>query len=77
MSKTTHLQGIGSVPAIPARDLKPGDVVRWNYGYTSDVLKVTPSKTGKTVDVLLHSHDSGKVSSRKLGADRLVAVSAQ
>lgn len=77
MSKTTHLQGIGDVPAILARELKTGDVVRWNYGYMSDVLKVTPSKTGKTVNVLLRSHESGNVSTRKLGADRLVAVSAQ
>jgi len=72
--KTVHLQGIGSKPAKAVKELHIGDKVMWNYGYTSTVLDLMPSKTGKTIVAVLKSDDSGTVGNRKLGADRLVAI---
>lgn len=76
MEKSIHLQGIGSKPAKAVRDLNPfgGDTILWNYGYKSQVMRLIPSKSGKTYSATLLSLDSGKVSIRKLGADTLVAV---
>jgi len=74
MSKTTHLQGIGSVPAKAAADLQRGDIIRWNYGYTSTVLDLIPSASGKTITAVLLENESGKTVQRKLGAARLVGT---
>ena len=72
----THLQGVGLVPAkaVKELDVYGGDIIMWNYGYKSLVLRLIPSKTGKTFSATLQSLDTGKVSIRKLSADRLVAV---
>jgi len=74
--KTVHLQGIGSRPAKAVKDLNQygGDVIIWNYGYKSIVLRLIPSDSGKTFSATLKSLDSGKVTTRRLGANRLVAV---
>ena len=74
MNRTTHLQGIGSVPAKAAMDLVQGDVIRWNYGYTSTVLDLIPSASGKTITAVLLENQSGKTVQRKLGSSRLVGV---
>ena len=75
MSNTVKLQGIhGQQPAIPTKELKVGDFVIWNYGYKSEVVEIIPSKTGKTITFMLKSLESGNVSARKMGADRLVVV---
>ena len=74
MNKYAHLQGIGIRPAKAAKELKKGDTVMWNYGYTSTVLLVNPSASGKTITVCLESCDYGTISERRLGADRLVAL---
>ena len=71
-----HLQGIGSVPAKAVKDLNVygGDIIMWNYGYKSLVLRLIPSKTGKTFSATLKSLETGKVLTRKLSAERLVAI---
>lgn len=75
MANTVKLQGIhGQQPAIPAKDLKVGDFIIWNFGYKSEVLEIIPSKTGKTITFMLKSLESGNINPRKMGADRLVAV---
>lgn len=75
ITKTLKLQGIyGQQPAKPVKDLKPGDVICWNYGYTSVVLDLLPSKTGKTITAMLRESESGNIVSRKMGAERLVAI---
>lgn len=72
---TMKLQGVsGWIKAKPAGELKPGDVIMWNYGYTSTVLAVAPSKTGKTVTVETADDKSGNHYTRKMTASRLVAV---
>lgn len=75
MANTVKLQGIyGHKEGTAVKDLKVGDVITWNYGYKSDVVELLLSKTGKTITVMLKSHESGNISPRKMGANRLVVV---
>lgn len=75
MERTIQLQGVyGQKAAKPVKDLKPGDVITWNYGYTSTVIDLIPSKTGKTITAILQSGESGNILPRKMGAERLVAI---
>lgn len=50
------------------------DVIVWNYGYTSTVVDLIPSKTGKTITCMLKSNQDGVIRERKMGAERLVAI---
>ncbi len=76
--KTIRLQSIGKKNAIPAKELKVGDVMIWNFGGREKITKITPSKTGKsiTVNIKYNSFLSGKEvnSKRRLKADTLVAT---
>lgn len=75
MANTVKLQGIyGAKEGTPTKDLKVGDVLIWNYGYKSEVVEILPSKTGKTITFMMKSLESGKITPRKMGADRLVVV---
>ena len=75
MTNTVKLQGIyGTKEGTPTKNLKVGDVLIWNYGYKSEVVEIIPSKTGKTITFMMKSIESGKISPRKMGADRLVVV---
>lgn len=69
-----RLQGTGWHNAKPVRQLKIGNIIEWNFGYTSEVLNLTPTKTGKQITVTTRSCDTGNVHQRRMGADRLVAV---
>lgn len=69
---TVKLQGVyNAQPAKAVKDLKIGDIITWNYGYKSEVVELIPSKSGKTVTVMLKSHETGKINPRKM---RAVAV---
>lgn len=73
--KTIKLQGIHTPQkAIPAAELKPGMVTVWNYGYTSTVKSIEPTKSGKSVKCVIISDESGNEHARTMRADRLVAV---
>ena len=49
---TVKLQGIyNKQEAKAVKELKTGDVIMWNYGYTSTVVDLIPSKTGRQVIV--------------------------
>jgi hypothetical protein len=39
-SQTIHLQAVGRVPAVPAKDLKPGDQLMYNYGRVYQIVKI-------------------------------------
>lgn len=72
---TVKLQGIhGEKDGTQAKNLKIGDVIIWNYGYKSEVMEILPSKTGKTITFMLKSFESGNITHRKMGAERLVVV---
>lgn len=62
------------MPAIEAKDLKPGMTTVWNGGFTSEVLEVEPSKSGKTLKVKIRSNSSDYVGTRTFKANRLVAI---
>lgn len=69
----THLQGLGKHIALPAKELRPGMTLVWNFGYTSVLKAAEPSKTGKTI-MLTTKGEDGKLYTRKFGAKTLVAV---
>ena len=70
-NKTIHLQSYGLAPAKPAIDFKVGDVMLWNFGYTSVVTEIT-NETEKMITYKLTS-PSGYVGERKFLKTRLVA----
>ena len=74
--KYTHLQVIGRHEAIPAKELKPGMTLVWNFGYTSSLKAVKLSKTGKTV-TLTTGGSSGEEYVRKFGVNTLIAVQTE
>lgn len=70
----TSLQSVGEVDARKVSNLKPGDILMWNFGSTSQVVKVEPSKTGKTFNVITKSSTSGETYERKMSANTLVGI---
>lgn len=66
-----NLIGVGDVPAIPAKDVKPGMVLMYNYGYTYEV--VSADRKGKSVYFVIRSKD-GSLYKRRKGADTLTAL---
>ena len=74
-SSLVKLQGVPyHLPGRKACELKPGTTVMWNGGYTSAVVKVMPSATGKTCTVTFHDYSTGKDFDRRTTPDRLFAV---
>lgn len=70
-----RLQGIyNELPAKAVKDLKIGDIITWNFGYKSQVVDLTPTKSGKSYNVSLKSLQDGIVRDRQMRATRLVAV---
>lgn len=73
--QTVKLQGIpGERVGTPVKNLKKGDVIIWNFGYTSQVVDIIPTKTGKQITVMLKSLETGNVLPRRMGATRLVVI---
>lgn len=69
------LQGVyGHHKGTPAKELKIGDVLVWNYGETSEVVGMKPSKTGKTIVFQMKSTQDGEVRDRRMNAETLVVV---
>ena len=72
---TLKLQGIyGQQKAKAVKELKHGDIITWNYGYKSEVIDITASKTGKTFTIKLKSLETGNINDRKMSATRLVVA---
>ena len=67
----TNLQGIGSVNAKPAGEIKLNDKLMWNYGATSIVIAIV--KETKSQIVIEEQYESGTYQ-RRLGKNRLVAI---
>lgn len=72
--ENVHLQGIGNKDARQAKELNIGDVIMWNYGYKSEVVGMTPSKTGKTINFALRSLEDNIVRNRKVKATTLLVA---
>ena len=82
-SGTVKLQGVpGYNHGKAVKDLQPGDVIMWNGGFTSNVVELKPTKSGKMIDVILTdnpnryfpTYKDGKPYPRRMGANRLVAM---
>ena len=72
----TWLQGVGWTYGKPAKDLKVGDIMVWNYGYTSEVAEII-KETPRTIiiDEQYSDYDGSiKHGQRKFKKDRIVAV---
>ena len=68
---TIKLQGIGSVTAKPAQDLKVGDITVWNFGSHAKVLSIV-KETAKFITFQIE--ESTGVYTRRLRKARLVGV---
>ena len=69
---TIQLINVGRVAAKPAGELQVGDVLRWNFGYTSTVTSITPR--GKTQIIVGCSDTRDGYHARTMSKTRLVAV---
>ena len=72
--KYIQLQNVGKVPAISVSELKLGTRLMWNYGYTDVVIGMEPTKSGKSIKLLLRSDSDGITRKRMMRADSLVAL---
>lgn len=65
------LQGVGMVNAIAASEIEVGDILMWNYGYTSTVKAIR--RTAKSV-VIVTVGDNGREYERRRHNDSEVCV---
>jgi len=66
------LQFHGWQKGKPAGEIKPGDILMWNYGHTSEVLSIV-KETAKTITIT-NKCDSGYISDVRFNKTRLVAI---
>ena len=69
-----HLQGVGDKLAKKVCELKIGDVIMWNWGYTSTVVDLIPNKSGKSIKCVLKSSHDGIIRDRLMRSETLVAI---
>ena len=67
----THLQGIGTVNAKPAKDFAPGEMMAWDGGDTSTVVAI---RQVSACFVEITARSNGKTFVRKIKNDRLIAI---
>ena len=70
--RTIHLQGIGEKPAIPAKELKIGDVTIWNYGFTETIIGIL-KQTTKSIVFQIKSNNTDYIGQRRIYKNTLVA----
>lgn len=71
-----RLQGLGLVNGKPAIDFVPGDVMVWNYGYTSTVRRVLKTTAKQvTFEIEYKIGEKTEISSRTLKKTRIVGMS--
>jgi len=71
---TIHLQGLGEVPAIPARDLKPGMLVSWNQSWQEYRIVSVAEASPRFLEVVEERIADGHRYARRMAKDRLVAA---
>ncbi|MFF1680719.1 hypothetical protein ACFVYG_32365 [Streptomyces sp. NPDC058256] len=69
---TIHLQGIGRVPAAPARELKVGDQLMYNHGGVYQITKIEDASP-KFFRIYEVSAETGDEYNSRVKKDRLVA----
>ena len=70
--KTIQLIGYGKAEAQPAKNIKVGDTLVWNYGQTEKVDSM--QKETKTQIVINVLSESGKIYTRRMSKERLVCI---
>lgn len=70
-NQTIQLQSVGKVPAVPASELKAGDVRMYNFGSTGLVVKVI-EKTSKTLQLIMF--EGGKYYVSDIRKETLVSI---
>ena len=69
-----HLQMIGQVPAKPASEVKPGDILSWNQSHRTHVAVSVRQVSPKFVELTEKNLKTGQTYTRRLGKDKLVAA---
>lgn len=69
-----HLQGLGKVPAILARELKPGDILSWNQSPDSYQVVDVKEVSKQFLSVTQKHLSSGKTYETRMKKDKLVAA---
>ena len=69
--QTIHLQGIGEKEAVAAQELKVGDILMWNFGYTSTIIEIL-KETAKSITIKTKNKDN-YIGTRRLFKTTLVA----
>jgi len=72
MEKSIHLQKIGQHQAKPASQIKVGDTLVWNWGWTSVVTEIV-SETPKTIKIELKASENGQLCTQRFLKSRLVS----
>lgn len=77
MDNEIKLRGIsGYCIGTPAADIEIGDIIVWEFGYTSDVLDIEPS--GKhSLRLTVLNHSDGKTYRRVVRRDKLLVRQSQ
>ncbi|CAB4144502.1 hypothetical protein UFOVP457_47 [uncultured Caudovirales phage] len=71
--RAMRLIEMGLVLGTPASEIKVGDFLMWNYGYTSQVNSII-RETAKTLTISVTETKSQKIFERKLHKNRLVCL---
>lgn len=68
-----QLQGVGWKSALQACNVSVGQHIIWNFGSTSLITAITPTKSGKSYNITTKS-ETGYVSTNRYAATRLLAI---
>ena len=68
-----RLQSIGLVEGTPAREIKQGDFLMWNFGSVYTVNKIL-SQTSKTLTISTSPINKTEVYKQRFNKDRLVCI---
>lgn len=72
--RTMHLQGIGTVDAIPAAEVARGMRITWNYGSTS--LVVSSARKSERSQEIVEEYADGTRYTRTFRVERLICAKA-
>ena len=72
---TVQIQAIGLCNAVRTDQLERGDVVLWNYGYTSEV--ISKRKVSECFFEVTFFDGGTQTHARRLRFDRLIAITAK
>lgn len=72
----TNIGSIGEVNAYKVENIQKGDILLWNYGYTSKVKSIEQSNSGKSYKITTISSETGEEYQRTMRKGRLLAVAS-